>query len=123
VYEVQLINPFDVATTIDKVEAVDSATDEVLATLEGDAVAAAMDVLPLEGEPTATLPAGGAGMLFIDLTVATRADVPRGWFTCSACRTSPTRGSPRSIGSAPRTSSGKGRPSSVHRFWAPGGSP
>jgi hypothetical protein len=53
VYEPQLSNPVEVAITIDKVEALDAASNQVLGALEGDAVAAAIDVLPLAGEPTA----------------------------------------------------------------------
>jgi Peptidase family M23 len=79
VYELQLTNPVDVAITIDQVEALDAASDQVLGALEGDAVAAAMDVLPLAGEPTeARLGPGGGGFLFMDLALAEGAEVPRG---------------------------------------------
>jgi hypothetical protein len=78
VYELQLTNPLEVAITIDKVATLDATTNQVLGALEGDAVAAAIDVLPLGGEPTgASLGPGGGGFLFLDLALAEGIEVPR----------------------------------------------
>jgi hypothetical protein len=77
VYELQLINPTPVAITVDRVEAVDPATGEVLAVLEGDAVAAVMVPFATAPVPGATLSPGGAGFILMDAALPRGADVPR----------------------------------------------
>ena len=74
VYELQLINPFPAALTVDKVQTVDPATGEVLAVLEGDAVAAVM--VPFGAAPGATLGPGGAGFILMDASLPKGVDVP-----------------------------------------------
>jgi hypothetical protein len=74
VYELELINPTPITITVDKVETVDPATDEVLSVLEGDGVAAVM--VPFGAKPGATLNPGAAGFILMDASLPKDADVP-----------------------------------------------
>jgi hypothetical protein len=74
VYELELINPTQITITVDRVETVDPATDQVLSVLEGDGVAAVM--VPFGAKPGATLKPGAAGFILMDASLPKDARVP-----------------------------------------------
>jgi len=75
VYEIVLMDIGGSAIALKKIEVLDANGDAVLATLEGEALA---KILRLTGAGKGTaLPAGGSGVLFMDVTLAEDAMVPR----------------------------------------------
>ena len=75
VYEIVLMDIGGSVIALNKIEALDANGDAVLATLEGEALA---KVLCLTGAAKgAALAAGGSGVLFMDVTLAEDAMVPR----------------------------------------------
>lgn len=75
-YELQLINPFELAVTITRVETIDPATGDVLAVLEDDAVATHMQPLSAGGVTGSTL-GPGATLLVLDVSLAPKACAPQ----------------------------------------------
>ena len=77
-YELQVVNPTELAVTIDRVEIVDPATDDVVGVLEGEAVGAHLLVVPEGGASSgATLGPGGVAFLVMDAALAPGGRVPR----------------------------------------------
>jgi hypothetical protein len=75
VYEILLMDIGGGAIALKKIEALDASGDAVLATLEGEALA---KMLRLTGGGKGnSLPAGGSGVLFMDVTLSESAPVPR----------------------------------------------
>src|SRR5260370_27541826 len=75
VYEIVLMDIGGSTIALEKIEVLDANGDAVLATLEGEALA---KILRLTGAGKGTaLPAGGSGVLFMDVTLAEDAIVPR----------------------------------------------
>ena len=75
VYEIVLMDIGGSAIALKKIEVLDANGNAVLATLEGEALA---KILRLTGAGKgAALPAGGSGVLFMDVTLAEDAMVPR----------------------------------------------
>src|SRR5205823_1755880 len=75
VYEIVLMDIGESAIALKKIEVLDANGDAVLATLEGEALA---KILRLTGSGKGTaLAAGGSGVLFMDVTLAEDAMVPR----------------------------------------------
>jgi hypothetical protein len=73
-YEIVLMSMAGGAVTIEKIETLDAATGGVLNTLEGDALT---QMLRLNGGAKGNeVPAGGSGLLFMDVTLAKDAAVP-----------------------------------------------
>src|SRR5438046_259972 len=74
VYEIVLMDIGGSAIAIEKIEVIDVKGDVVLATLQGAALA---KILRLTGAGQGTaLPAGGSGLLFMDVSLAEDAIVP-----------------------------------------------
>jgi hypothetical protein len=74
VYEIVLMDIGGSAIAIEKIEVLDANSDGVLATLQGQALA---KILRLTGAGQGTaLPAGGSGLLFMDVSLAEDAMVP-----------------------------------------------
>jgi hypothetical protein len=74
-YEIVLMNMAPSAVTIDKVETLDAESGAVLGTLEGGGL---KQMLRLNGGGNATeLPGGGGGFLFMDVTLAGDAAIPK----------------------------------------------
>jgi hypothetical protein len=74
-YEIVLMNLGSSAVAIDKVDAVDAASDTVLGTIDGEALA---KMIRLNGGAKGTeLPAGGSGVLFMDVTLDKGAAIPK----------------------------------------------
>ncbi len=75
VYEIVLMDIGGSAITLEKIQVLDASGDGVLATIEGEVLA---KILRLTGAGNVTaLPAGGSGVLFMDVTLAEDATVPR----------------------------------------------
>ena len=75
VYEIVLMDIGESAIALEKIEVLGANGDAVLATLEGEALA---KILRLTGSGKGTaLAAGGSGILFMDVTLAEDAMVPR----------------------------------------------
>src|SRR5258708_13839998 len=75
VYEIVLMDIGGSAIALKKIEVLDANGDAVLSTLEGEALA---KILRLTGAGKGTaLPASGSGVLFMDVTLAEDAMVPR----------------------------------------------
>jgi hypothetical protein len=73
-YEIVLMSMAGGTMTIEKIETLDAATGSVLNTLEGDALT---QMLRLNGGAKGNaVPAGGSGVLFMDVTLAKDATVP-----------------------------------------------
>ena len=74
-YEIVLMNIASSAVAIDKVETIDAANDAVLGTLDGEALT---KMVRLNGGlKESELPAGGSGVLFMDVTLAKDAATPK----------------------------------------------
>jgi hypothetical protein len=73
-YEIEVANVTNVPMTIAQVDVRDSARDEVVATLAGDVISE--NLLRPGGAKTATLDAGQAGVLLVNLSFAHRDEVP-----------------------------------------------
>ena len=74
-YEIVLVNMSSDTVALKKVEALDAESGAVLGTLEGDALAR---VVRLNGGAKgAELAGGGSGILFLDVTLAKEASIPR----------------------------------------------
>ncbi len=74
-YEIVLMSMASGKVTIEKVETLDAANGSVLGTLEGDALT---QMLRLNGGAKgADIPAGGSGILFMDVTLPADATVPK----------------------------------------------
>ncbi len=77
-YELEVVNPTELAVTIDRVEIVDPATDDVVGVLEGEAVGAHLLFVPEGGASSgATLGPGGVAFLVMDAALAPGGRVPR----------------------------------------------
>jgi hypothetical protein len=75
VYEIVLMNMAPSPVTVEKVETLDAESGTVLGTLEGDAL---KQMLRLNGGGNGSeLPGGGGGFLFMDVTLAKDAVVPK----------------------------------------------
>ena len=74
-YEIVLVNMAPGDIRLKKVETLDAASGAVLGTMEGDALA---EMLKLNGgSKGSTLPGAGSGILFMDVTLAKDATVPK----------------------------------------------
>jgi hypothetical protein len=74
-YEIVLMNMAPSTVTVEKVEALDAESGSVLGTLEGEAL---KQMLRLNGGGnTSELPGGGGGFLFMDVTLAKDAAIPK----------------------------------------------
>jgi hypothetical protein len=74
-YELVLINMAPGEIDLKKVETLDAASDAVLGTLESDGLAKMLKANA--GGKGTTLPGGGSGLLFLDVTLAKGAAVPK----------------------------------------------
>jgi murein DD-endopeptidase MepM/ murein hydrolase activator NlpD len=74
-YEFVLMNMAPGVVTIEKVETLDAASDAVVGTLSGDALA--QMIKPNGGAKGPELQGGGSGILFMDVTLARDATVPK----------------------------------------------
>jgi Peptidase family M23 len=74
-YELVLINMAPGEIDLKKVETLDAASDAVLGTLDGDGLAKMLKANA--GGKGTTLPGGGSGLLFLDVTLAKDATVPK----------------------------------------------
>jgi hypothetical protein len=112
VYEIVLMDIGGSAIALKKIEALDANGDAVLATLDGEALA---KILRLTGNGKgATLPAGGSGVLFMDVTLAEDAMVPRALKHQFQVAVSPSNGNDRDPGpQSPQTQSFVGAPLEV----------
>jgi hypothetical protein len=76
VYELFLTNAFPVAVDVMSVEIFDAITADSVAVIEGDALVAVMSLLTSPTEPTAYLPPSSIGVVWVDLPLSSRADLP-----------------------------------------------
>ena len=76
VYELLLTNAFPVPVDVTTVEVMDADTGRRVATLTGERLAAAMTLLPDPSTPTASLPAGTVGVVWVDVTFPDPAQLP-----------------------------------------------
>src|SRR5207302_6427870 len=77
VYEIVLMDIGGSAIALKKIEVLDANGDTVLATLEGEVLAKILRLTGTGAGKVTALPAGGSGMLFMDVTLAEDAMVPR----------------------------------------------
>src|SRR5260370_38329136 len=77
VYEIVLMDIGGSAITLEKIQVLDGNGDAVLATLEGVELAKILRHTGAGAGKGTALPAGGSGVLFMDVTLAEDATVPR----------------------------------------------
>jgi pimeloyl-ACP methyl ester carboxylesterase len=76
VYELMLTNAFAVPVELTAVEVLDAATGQAIATLEGDALAAATSLLTSPTAPTTSLPPATVGVVWSDVLLSDPDSVP-----------------------------------------------
>ena len=77
VYEIVLMDIGGSAITLEQIQVLDADGDAVLATLEGEVLARILRLTGTGAGKVTALPAGGSGVLFMDVTLAEDATVPR----------------------------------------------
>jgi hypothetical protein len=77
VYEIVLMDIGGSAITLEQIQVLDASGDAVLATLEGEVLAKILRLTGGGAGNVTALPAGGSGVLFMDVTLAGDATVPR----------------------------------------------
>ena len=76
VYELSVLNAFPVDVTITGLDVLDGGDGAVIASFDGDDLAAMSSLLSVPSASTATLPASASGMVWLDIAFASAGDLP-----------------------------------------------
>lgn len=77
VYELTLTNGFPVPVSVRSVSVIDGGRGVTLQRLNGARLTASMSLLSLPSDPTTTVPASGVSVVWFDVRLRSRRDVPR----------------------------------------------